>query len=604
MKLYLMKGHRYGSIFYFPLTLLVLFAPGCAKVSSPGGGPRDRESPVIVRSMPEQGTKNFTGKEIVITFDEYVVLEKINEKLMVSPPLKTRPRIRIKGKSIIVGYDEVLRDSTTYTFYFQDAIRDLNENNPIDNYQFVFSTGPVIDSLSVTGNVRTAYNLEVPENTLVLLYSQLADSAVKKMLPDYITRVGKNSEFRIDNVKPGKYRIYALKDVDNSKNYNIPDEEFAFRNDTVLVDPVRNYLPPAKDTAVARSRDGTVQIVPPVEGEYSLILFQPQRKTRYLTSSSRRLPYQLTYTLSLPPDSIDFSFALHERPDDSFFIERNPGKDTIIVWLTDSTVYSQPVLATVVEYPFTDSLGLTVARKDTIMMRHIAARPARAKSPSRNEYRVTTGITSGRMKPDGRIVLTSPTPFRPPDTSRIKFFEVLKDGNKRMPFNLRKDSANSCRYFLDVVLEQGKDYLFSADSAAFGSVYGEYNDSTGFKVALMSPESLGKLILNIRNNTGNIIVHLLDNTEKIVREVPFRDEGKIEFPYLDKGFYRLRVIYDLNGDGKWTTGDFDRNLQPEPVSYYPAEIEVKVNWEIVQDWDISLRNIKDFKLTSATKGRR
>ena len=78
----------------------------------------------------------------------------------------------------------------------------------------------------------------------------------------------------------------------------------------------------------------------------------------------------------------------------------------------------------------------------------------------------------------------------------------------------------------------------------------------------------------------------------------------MEFPYLDKGFYRARVIYDLNGDGKWTTGDFNTHRQPEPVSYYPSEIEIKENWEITQDWDISLTNTKDFKLTSASKGKR
>lgn len=384
-------GNSIGkALFIFSVTV-ALIAFGCAKVSSPSGGPRDREPPVVVGCTPPDGSINFSAKEIAITFDEYVVLDKISEKFMVSPPMQKRPDILIRGKDIRIRFSEKLRDSTTYTFYFQDAIRDLNENNPIDNFQFVLSTGPVIDSLSVTGNVLTSYNLEVPENTLVLLYGNLADSSVRKQLPDYITRVSKNSEFRIDNIKPGKYRLYALTDIDNSKNYNFSDEAFAFLDDTVIIDPENNYLPVRKDTGslniVAERKDvtpgrtgaSTPKIEPPAEGQYRLIMFQAEKTNRYLTSSGRKLPYQLVYTLSLPPDTLGFSFSVVDPPTSSYFIETNADKDTVIVWLTDSAAYSQPLITTVFEYPFTDSLGMNVPRKDTIMMRYIAPRATRAR---------------------------------------------------------------------------------------------------------------------------------------------------------------------------------------------------------------------------------
>lgn len=606
-KIDLMKGSAGGSRIFSAFVTAALCISGCAKISSPAGGPRDREPPVILRSIPEQGTRNFSGNAIMVTFNEYVVLDKINEKFMVSPPLSRKPRIYIRGKNMHVQFEEKLRDSSTYTLYFQDAIRDLNEGNPIDNYQFVFSTGPVIDSLSVTGNVFNAFNLEVPENTLVLLYSQMADTAVVKQLPDYITRVRKNSEFRIDNIKPGRYRIYALKDADNSKNYNLRDEEFAFLADTVIIDPVKNYLPADPDTVVSVTRESRTQVVPPVEGEYRLILFQAEKKNHYLTSASRRLPYQMIYTFSLPPpDSIKFDFSIDESGSDSYFIEKSLNRDTVTVWLTDSTVYSRQIITTFVTYPFTDSSGVNILLSDTIMMRYLAPRatPTRTRVTGRNQYKVTSGVSSGSIKPGRQIILASPTPFRPPDTSRLRLYEVLKDQRIQTPFTLQKDSSNSCLYRVDAALQMGKNYLFIADSAAFGSIYGEYNDSIATRFSVMSQEMLGKLTLNIMNNTGNIIIQLLNNAEKLIEEVHFKDEGKLEFPYLGKGFYRLRVIYDLNGDGKWTTGDFETRRQPEPVSYYPSEIEIKVNWEITQDWDIGLRNRKDFKLTAAMKGRR
>jgi hypothetical protein len=123
----------------------LMAAFGCAKINSPSGGPKDREAPLIVRSMPDNGTVNFTGNEISITFNEYVVLDQINEKFMVSPPMNVKPRVFIRGKSVRIGFDEELKASTTYTFYFQDAIRDLNEGNPINSASCI-STGPFIDS--------------------------------------------------------------------------------------------------------------------------------------------------------------------------------------------------------------------------------------------------------------------------------------------------------------------------------------------------------------------------------------------------------------------------------------------------------------------------
>src|SRR5512142_2609849 len=121
-----------------PAILFFLFILGCAKVNTPSGGPKDKEPPVVTGTVPEYGAKNFKGKEVSISFNEYVVLDKISEKFMVSPPIAKKPQVVTRGKSVRVSFDGKLKDSTTYTFYFQDAIRDLNEGNPINNYQFVF----------------------------------------------------------------------------------------------------------------------------------------------------------------------------------------------------------------------------------------------------------------------------------------------------------------------------------------------------------------------------------------------------------------------------------------------------------------------------------
>ncbi len=611
------------------LVILIAFGltAGCAKVSSPSGGPRDRTIPVIIKSNPANGTVNFRGKEIIITFNEYVVLDKINEKFMVSPPMKLKPRVFTRNRDVRIQFDEALRDSTTYTFYFQDAIRDLNEGNAINNYQFVVSTGPVIDSLSVTGNVAGSVSLDPPENTLMLLYSQLADSFAVKHLPDYITRAEFNGEFRIDNVKAGKYRLYALKDIDNSKNYNNPDEEFGFYPEPVEITPEKNYLPAKKDSAEMRSHETDqkekavsalnrsaarvtgsgatssqggatekTRVKAPEKGEYQMFLFQAEKKRHYLTSSRRPLAYQMIYTLSLPPGNKGFGFRIPDVEQDKYFLENTRNRDTIIVWLTDSTVYNKPQLSTIVEFPFTDSLGITALKTDTLTMRYLAPRPARSKVVRRAPYKINFGLRAGQLKPDIRVKITAPLPFTEPDTSGIRLYETIKDERLKIPLTLRKDSTNSCVYYMDTNLQAGKSYLFIADSAAFKSIYGDFNDSTGIKFSLMTPDAFGKLTLDIRNHTGGRIVQLLDKSEKLVREKYMEEDGPVEFTLLEKGTYRVRVIYDLNGDRRWTTGDFTIHRQPEPVSYYPSEIDIKANWELEQDWDIGLKNFKDARL--------
>ncbi len=584
------------SIFKQILSVILAYTliAGCAKVSSPAGGPRDKKPPVIVKSAPVNGSKFYKGKKFEITFNEYVVLDKINEKFMVSPPMKKKPEVSVKGKSVNVEYEDELRDSTTYSFNFQDAVKDLNEGNVYDNLQFVFSTGPVIDSLSVTGNVLNALVLDIPESPLILLYRDLSASAVKESLPDYISRAEKNGYFRIDNVREGKYRLYALKDNDNSKNFNLPDEEMAFLEVPVEISPEKNYLPVRKDTVKVKKPQSKTADTAYIKGEYKLILFQHEKKLHYLTSSSRNTPYLLTYALALPPGNYGFDFSIPESTGDSYFVERSRNNDTIQVWLTDSTLYSQQMINTVIRYPYTDTTGVIINSEDTILMRFLAPRSARTRvKPA--QYTIKTNLSAGPLRPGEKIVFQSQTPLRSPDTSKIRIYELKGAEKIRIPFGFMKDSTNSCRITMDVNLTQGKNYLYVADSAAFGSIYGENSDSTGIKFSLREETSFGKLVLNITGYEGNRIIQLLDKNEKLAREIIMSKDGKTEFPLLDKGFYRLRIIYDFNSDGKWTTGDFNFGIQPEPVSFYPQELEIKEDWIVNQDWDISEKNFKKLK---------
>jgi len=602
----------------FLISALIAIAGSCAKISAPSGGLRDKTPPVLVKSTPLNGAKNFRGKKIEVVFDEYVVLDNINDKFMVSPPMKRKPKISTKGKGVVIELEEKLKDSTTYTFYFLDAIRDLNEGNILPNFKFVLSTGPVIDSLSVTGNIYNANNLEVPEKTEVSLYRELADSAVEKHLPEYITRLDPTGYFRIDNIRPGIYKLYGLKDADNSKTYNTPDEEFAFMDSTILINSEKNYIPPPvipKDTLIVKKavnknnknktafKDTTTIkkiVVPDLIGEYQLYLFQAKKKAHYLISSKRDLKYHFTYILSMPPDSMNFEFSIPGTDKSAYMMEPSRNRDTLMVWLVDSTLYTKDNIETNIKYPFTDSLGVVGYKLDTVAMRFAAPRTSKAPSKAKAKKKAFTlesNIQSGNLKPGQTIVFKSKTPFAEPDTSHIRLYELLPTTRETVPYQFVKDSLSSTKYFLKSKIELGKKYFFLADSAAFSDIYKLPSDSIGIKFSIKDPESYGIIMFIVKNYTGSRIIQLLDKSEKLIAEMPMKEDGKVTFNLLDAGVYRARVIYDLNGDGKWTTGDFSKHRQPEPVSYYFQELDLKPGWRLEDNiWDIGIKDFKDPKL--------
>jgi uncharacterized protein (DUF2141 family) len=598
-----MKGCTYWS--WIILSGLFSVILSCARQAAPTGGKKDITPPRVIKSVPAYGSLNNKGKKIVITFDEFIVLDKLTDKFMISPPLKKKPTIVIKGKNINIEFLENLKDSTTYTLYFQDAIRDLNEGNAIPNYQFVFSTGNVLDSLSVTGNVYNSSNLEVTDKTIILMHRHLADSAPAKLLPEYITLADINGGFRINNVRGGSYRLYALQDINNDKKYEI-DEGFAFIDNPVMIDPAKNYLPviKSKDTTKVKPGVKITPVIPIIDGEYKMYLFTAAKQNHYLTSSGRKPAYHLTYTLSLPPDTGRFEINIPGVTPQSYFTERNLTGDTIDVWLTDSLLYSEEQIKTLAGYPYTDSTGVTKTKTDSISMRFTFPRLSRGKA-AKTRLVVSSNIQGGSLRPGQEIIFTSPTPFRRPDTTKMRLYEAEKTSRKMVQFVMNKDSMSSRKYSLKAKLKEGSTYLLIANTGSFSDIYGDPADSTGTRFLVRTQDSFCDLILEVTGISGNTIIQLLDEKEKLLSERHISKPGKLDFSLLEKGNYRLRAIKDLNSDGKWTTGDFKMKRQPEPVTYYPAQIEFKqANFTIEQEWDLSKWNQKDQKLRAKTEQAR
>jgi len=298
-----------------------------------------------------------------------------------------------------------------------------------------------------------------------------------------------------------------------------------------------------------------------------------------------------------------FEFSIPGTGSDKYLIEESRKKDTIKVWLTDSTLFSQSQISTIVKYPFTDTLGVLGYKEDTIPMRFLAPRAPRAAKTKKPGLKIESNLLTGSLKPGELIYFKSETPLREPDTTKVKLYELIETNKKRVPYIFKKDSTNLGKYTLTAKLLEGKKYLFIADSASFRNLFNENSDSTGIKFSVRDPESFSNLKLKVRNCEGPCIIQMLNQSEKILAQVKINKDGDVEFPLLDPGFYRFRVIYDLNGDGLWTTGDFSTRRQPEPVSYYHQEIEIRKGFNIENEWDLKVKNTKDQKLREKRKTR-
>jgi len=215
--------------------LLSVLGSGCAQIEMPTGGPRDTIPPVLLNSTPPDRTIHFEGNKITFTFDEYVHLQDLQTNLLVSPVPKIIPNVNSKLKTVSIKIRDTLQPNTTYSFQFGNSIQDINENNPIKNFTYVFSTGSYIDSLTFSGNVVLAETGKADSTLIALLYSDLGDSAVYKVKPRYIAKLDSSGKFQFKYLAPGTYHLFALKDESGQKMYNNPSQLFAFADSAIYI---------------------------------------------------------------------------------------------------------------------------------------------------------------------------------------------------------------------------------------------------------------------------------------------------------------------------------------------------------------------------------
>jgi hypothetical protein len=574
--------------------LYVVFYTSCANQGMPTGGPKDTIPPVVVKTYPALRATGFKGKEIDITFDEYIVSDEISEKLVISPPMKKKPEIRMKSKTLMIQFPEGLKDTTTYSLDFKNSVADNNEKNKLKNLRFLFSTGPRLDTLRVAGYVRNALSLEPVEGALVALYRDMDEQAFYDSIPDYISKTDDKGFFLMDNIAAGRYRLYALSDADNSLTYNQAAEKIAFA-DSVIV-PAAKFV--EKQDTITRGQDtlavsGEVQFFP---GLQFLRMFEEENYSQFLNSSIRDLENRisLNFAESLT-DSFKIGILDHPELSDKLFLESNLKRDTIAVWLTDTLLSRKDTLLFQVKYEELDSLNKMYVRTDTLEM--IFKRPKKVVSKRRKkeEVEIPQVTLQSNLQSSGfdlyrNIVLESPEPLQSFDTTMVHLY-FHEDTIKTLVHpEILPDPASIRKYLIKYHWESFSNYTLEVDSAAARNIYGDPSRPFSQKFQTQKENYYGQIILNIENLNEPAIVQLLknDKDETILQKAQILESGKIEFPYLKPDKYKIRLIFDDNQNGIWDTGYLKNKKQPEQVIYYPKIIKVRSHFEFNETWKLDM----------------
>lgn len=217
------------------LFFMILFFSSCGQQIAPSGGPRDSIPPKFIGSIPPMGALNFNSNKLVLTFDEFIALDNPFEKLIYSPVPKKNPEANGRLKEITITLKDSLEKNTTYFIDFSNSVKDINENNVLQKFSFVFSTGSYIDSGFLFGKVLIAETGKPDSTLIVVLHRSFDDSAVAKISPRYYTKLKGDGSFTFKYIKPGNYNLFALKDEDGSKKYDQANEMIGFIDRPVII---------------------------------------------------------------------------------------------------------------------------------------------------------------------------------------------------------------------------------------------------------------------------------------------------------------------------------------------------------------------------------
>ncbi|TCD02389.1 hypothetical protein EZ449_18705 [Pedobacter frigidisoli] len=527
---------------YFNLkNIVVVFTSlvflSCASIQTPQGGPKDKTPPKVLSMTPKNLTRNFNAKKIVIEFDEYFNIQDEFKEFSISPDQERPPILKKRQKRLEITLQDTLEKNTTYTLNFGKAIADVNEANVVKNLSYVFSTGPEIDSLSVSGRVSSSLTNETEKEVTVFILPVERDTLFGKKRPSIYTTTDSAGNYKLNNLRKGSYKIYALKENSGGgdKVYQQVSDEIGFIKDPIIIDKnldninlqvFKELAPEFRVMERKLNADGSI-----------LLTFNQQLKQPKLTV--------------MQPAAVDVGKRVYF----------NKTNDTAKIWLSDLSFDSVKV-AIQDQGKVLQSVNFTRGKKDTYT----------------RDVTIADNITGGKLNPSQRYTLTFPFPMIDADPSKIT---LLEDSVKRTTFQVLKDSVDFLKYYIIYPWKTKKSYDIKFAAGSFTAIFNAKNKDITKRFTLEPADSYGTLALKVEvpDSAKQYILEFIDEKKNPIKSFVITKNTTVNFAKYPTGKYLSRIIYDENKNGIWDTGNVKLGAQPEKIWYPATDMSLKANWD-------------------------
>ena len=530
---------------FFAFTGMIILA-GCAKKGSPTGGPKDSLAPVAKTFFPDNYSVNFKGQRIEIDFDEFIKLKKVKEELLVSPPLNYDPILspQTSSKTLKITFIDTLQEETTYVLHFGNSIVDNNEENVLPQFKYVFSTGTYLDSLSLSGQVRSANKPELDGPVTIMLYpaEQMTDSTIYSIKPRYVaTARSSDGAFSLTNLKEGQYYVLALKEEQKNYTFQTQTDQIAFKLEPINLpgDSIRPLYLFSQEPEFAWTRGAHA-------GKNRIVFgYNGQRKNRRVTPLfSTASDFRYTWTEAQKIDSLNFWFT------PAFDLD---AQDTL--WFAAETDFGRDSLAIRLKDLYQDSLKVNP-------------------------------ITRGVFSPKDSIRFSANTPIWQIDPEKI---QIIDKDSTIIPVETRLDSLRNT-VTLAIEIKDDNRYQVDLFPEAFQDFFTQTHDTLSYTFKTKPLSDYGTINLNFSGQTNcPILIELVDTKQNPVAEAwrQEADGASVYFDYIDPDKYRVRITLDCNENALWDTGDYDKKIQPEAVHYLPGLLDIRANWSLNEQYDLN-----------------
>ena len=521
--------------------VLVLLLTNCSQQVSPTGGKKDIILPKLINSIPINKQTNYKSKTVELTFDEYIVVENLQQKLVITPDAGEYT-MKLIPKGLRLKFEKDLDSNKTYSLSFGDAIKDFSEKNPAKNLKIVFSTGKFIDSASVAGKILDIQTSRPAFDALVGLYKYSDTLNPEKKKATYFTRTDSSGNFSIENIQPDStYKLIAIDDKNRSMTYNPKAERIAYLKDSIAV-------------------KGSTQI----SGLTMSLFYANYLPIKYKNGSSKKPnSYELTYDRGIE----NYKILFQNKADSVPYFRSNTNELKLY-----NTKNSKDSIA--IKVIVTDSLGNVVEKSQKIKFKD-----AKPSAKDKEDFYMEKSVQDNEVIEPIEIgyVMTFNKPLSIARVENIKFFSDSTKAEIIEPKDMVWEN-NKTKLTINKQFSAKKELKIVLPKSTFISIENDTIKAQILKFPIKDPENFGTLSGAVITSSTSFIIELLSTENKLIKTL--RNQKEFKFEYLKPGEYSVRVINDINKNGKWDSGNYTKKVQPEPISFYPNIVKVRKNFEI------------------------